>query len=120
MTWDPKLTMMRAKLSRDLGRVMAWCEHIHPDLPGYTLVAAVKFFEAIGIAMEVSVAEIDHPFDDTSVVKTAEGALGALGYFTSTAGAKWTSPGIVVFASDLTAHERLTAVRDFRDMGLAE
>lgn len=120
MTWDPRLTLMRTELSRDLGRVMAWCEHKHRDLPGFTLVAAVKFFEALGIAMEVSVAEIEHPFDDTSVVKTAERGLGALGYLTSTAGAKWTSPGIVVFAADMTAHERLAAVRYFLDIGLME
>jgi hypothetical protein len=110
---------MRTELSRDLGRVKAWCEHKHQDLPGYTLVAAVKFFEALGVSMEVSVAEAPHPFDEASVVKTAEGALGALGYFTSTAGAKWTSPGIVVFAADMTAHERLEAVRYFRNMGLS-
>ena len=120
MTWDPRLTLMRAELSRDLGRVMAWCKHKHPDLPGYTLVAAVKFFEALGIAMEVGVAEIEHPFDDTSVIRTAVGPLSALGYFTSTAGAKWTSPGIVVFAADMTAHERLAAVRYFLDVGLLE
>ncbi|WP_322866063.1 hypothetical protein U5922_007560 [Aquicoccus sp. G2-2] len=118
MTWDPRLTLMRPELSRDLGRVMAWCEHKHPDLPGYTLVAAVKFFEALGIAMEVGVAEIKHPFDDVSVIRTAVGAIGILGYFTSAAGAKWTSPGIAVFAADLAAHDRIAAVRHFHDMGL--
>lgn len=118
MDWDPRLVLMRAELSQDLGRVRAWCEHKHPDMPGYTLVAATKSYEALGVAMEVSVAETEQSFDETAIIRTAVGALGALGYFADTAGARWTSPGIVVFASELTAHERLAAVRDFQDLGL--
>lgn len=120
MAWDPRLVLMRQDLSRDLGRVSAWCRQVHPDTPQHTLVAAAKFYEALGVSLEVSVAEIERPFDDASVVKTAEGALGALGYFTSTAGAKWTSPGIVVFAADMTAHEKLAAVRHFLNIGLVD
>lgn len=118
MTWDPRLTLMRAELSRDLGLVKAWCGHKYPDLPGYTLVAAAKFFEALGIAMEVSVAEAEQSFDDAPVIRSALGALSVLGYFADTVGAKWTSPGIVVCAADLPAHERLAAVRHFHDIGL--
>ncbi|WP_425072416.1 hypothetical protein [Sagittula sp. S175] len=120
MTWDPRLTLMRANLSRDLGRARAWCGHKHFGLTGYTLVAAAKFFEDMGIAMEVSVAEIEHPFDEASVIRTAVEALSSLGYFADTVGAKWTSPGIVVFAAELTSHEKLAAVQYFRDLGVSE
>lgn len=120
MDWDPRLAMMRAELSHDLERVGAWCRHKHPDTPPHTLVAAAKIYEALGVAMDVSVAEIVRPFDEAPIIETAVEALGAIGHFTSTAGARWTSPGIVVFAADLTAHERIAAVRFFRDLGLAE
>lgn len=118
MTWDPRLTLMHAKLSHDLGRVKAWCEYTHPDLSDYTLVAVAKFFETLGVSLEISVAEVTHPFDDDAIVKTAFEALSVLGYFTSTTGAKRTSPGSVVLAAELTAHERLAAVQHFRDLGL--
>lgn len=120
MNWDPRLTQIRAELSYDLGRVGAWCRHKHPDAPPHTLVAAAKIFEALGVSMEVSVAEISQPFDDTDIIESAKGALSTLGYFTSTEGAKWTSPGIVVFARELSAHERLAVVRYFRETGLSE
>ncbi|MDF0594623.1 hypothetical protein [Psychromarinibacter halotolerans] len=120
MTWDPKLAMMRTELSRDLGQVKAWCEHKHPGRPRYTLVAVAKFYEAMGVSLEVGVAETEHPFDEDSIIRTAVKGLGVLGYFTSTSGAKWTSPGTIVFAADLSAHESLAAVRYFREMGLSE
>ena len=121
MDWDPRLTQMRTELSHALGSVGAWFRHKHPDTPPHTLVAAAKIFEAfLGVSMEVSVAKIVQPFDDTAIIETAKRALSTLGYFTSTEGAKWTSPGIVVFADELSAHERLAAVRYFREMGLAE
>ena len=120
MDFEPELIFRKPAIAADLGRVAAWCRHIHRNAPIYTLVAVAFLVEGKAVVLEPRLAERYVEFDEAPIIRTAGFALRSLGHATSLKGFSRSSPGTVVFEARLSAHERLSAIMEFQKAGLAK
>jgi hypothetical protein len=113
MDFEPKLIFRKPAIADDLGRVAAWCRHIHPDTPEYTLFAVAFLIDEQAVMLEPRLAGCDVEFEEGPILQTAVTALKFLGYGTSLTRRSRCSPGTVVFEASLSAHENLGAIKGF-------
>ncbi|ETX10411.1 hypothetical protein OCH239_22225 [Roseivivax halodurans JCM 10272] len=117
MAADDLILAHQDKLARDLGRIWAWCSHIHPA-GGPIALSAFVMWSHERVANGLAFQEASLHIVPIMELPAANAALTALGYHTQLSSPPRASWLTQIFSEPLSAHETLEAIRRFRAAGL--